>query len=520
MAIFEPLADISGGHRKLKLTNPATLEPIGELICQNKAEVEAAVAKARKAQPAWGALSIAERVQYLLRLRDEILNAQDDIIKIVIKETGKPVQDALTFEVFAVCDFISYWCTQAPKTLCDETLKPGGLIGLMKRVKLVYKPLGVVGVIAPWNGPFVLTANPCVQAMLAGNAVVAKGSEVTPESSKILETLCKRAGIPDGVCQVLLGDGQTGADLINGGVNKVSFTGSVATGKKVAAACSQNLVPFTLELGGKDAMIVCADANLDQAAHGAVWGGCVNTGHFCCGVERIYVEAPVYDEFVKKVTELAKAVRQGQKHGAEEDLGAVFWDRQMTIMENHVEDAKKRGAKILAGGRRNPNEKGLYYEATVMVDVQEDWPVMRDETFGPILPIVKVKDIEEAIAKANDSPYGLHGSVWTKDKDKAFAIAKRIETGSMAINDIHMMYGVAVAPFGGVKESGVGSVNGQYGLRGYAHPMPIVYGRGIMFNNYQGASNGYPHDQKKLDQMKWIMNFMWKNPIGRFCFWP
>lgn len=520
MAILELINEGAAAPRKFRLLNPATLEPIGDIACQTTAEVTAAVTRARKSQATWGALSIAERVSYMLRLRDEILKAQDEIVTTVIKETGKPLQDALTFEVFAVCDFISYWCTQAPLTLCEETLKPGGLVGLMKRVKLIYKPLGVIGVIAPWNGPFVLTANPCVQAMLAGNTVVAKGSEITPFSSKLLETLCQRAGFPEGVCQILIGDGQTGADLVNSEINKISFTGSVATGKKVAAACAQKLIPYTLELGGKDAMIVCADADLDAAAHGAVWGGCVNTGHFCCGVERIYVEAPVYDAFVQKVTALAKAIRQGQQHGVNEDLGAVFWDRQLDIMEKHVEDAKKRGAKILAGGRRHPESKGLYYEATVMVDVQEDWPVMRDETFGPILPIVKVKDIDEAITKANDSPYGLHGSVWTKDRDKAFAIAKRVETGSMAINDIHMMYGVAVAPFGGVKESGVGSVNGQYGLRGYTHPMPIVYGRGPMFNAYQGAQNGYPHDQKKLDQMKTIMNFMWKNPIGRFFFGP
>jgi len=520
MAILEVINPNSTGSRQFRLVNPATLETLGDISCQTIVEVTAALARARKVQPAWGARPLSERIALMLRLREEILKAQDEVVATVIRETGKPLQDALTFEVFAVCDFISYWCTQAPKTLCDETLKPGGLIGLMKRVKLVYKPLGVVGVIAPWNGPFVLTANPCIEALLVGNTVVAKGSEITPFSSKLFETLCLRAGFPEGVIQVLIGDGMTGADLVNGDVNKISFTGSVNTGKKVAVACAQKLIPCTLELGGKDAMIVCADADLDSAAHGAVWGGCVNTGHFCCGVERIFVEASVYDDFVKKVTALAKAIRQGQKHGANEDLGSVFWDRQMTIMENHVEDAKKRGAKILAGGHRNPDEKGLYYEATVMVDVQEDWPVMRDETFGPILPIVKVKDIDEAIAKANDSPYGLHGSVWTKDKEKAFAIAKRVETGSMAINDIHMMYGVAVAPFGGVKESGVGTVNGRYGLRGYAHAMPIVYGMGPMFNAYQGAANGYPHEQKKLDQMKTIMNFMWRNPVGRFFFGP
>ncbi len=514
MAIFEPLADISGGRRKLKLTNPATLEEIGELECQTKAEVDAAVAKARAAQPAWAALSLDERINYMLKLRDEMLKASDEITETVIRETGKPPQDALTFEVYASCDFLSYWCKQAKKTLKDEKLKPGGLLGLMKKVVMTYKPLGVVGVIAPWNGPFVLTANPSIQAMLAGNTVVCKGSEVTPYSSKMFETLCQRAGLPDGVCQVLMGDGETGSYLTSSGVNKVSFTGSVATGKKIAAACSETLTPFTLELGGKDAMIVCADANVDDAVHGAVWGGCVNTGHFCCGVERIYVEAPIYDEFVKKAAEMAKSLRQGQSHGVEEDVGAVFWDRQMSIMESHVEDAKAKGATIHTGGQRNPNEKGLYFEPTVMTDVEEDWDVMQLETFGPILPIIKVNDVEEAIAKANDSNYGLHGSVWTKDKEKGLAIAKRIETGSMAVNDIGMMYGVACAPFGGVKESGMGSVNGQYALRGYTHPMPIVMGA------YRGQDSGYPHDQKKLDQMNWIMNFMWKNPIGRFFFGP
>ncbi len=512
MAIFERIAETADGHRRLQLTSPATLEPIGELICASEADVQAAVAKARKAQPAWGAKSIEERVQHLLKLREVILAEQDRIVETVIRETGKPMQDALTFEVYAVCDFISYWCKQARKTLKDEVMRAPGLMSLMKKVYLTYKPLGVIGVITPWNGPFVLTANPGVQAILAGNSVVIKGSEVTPYSAKLFEELCLQAGIPEGVVQVLNGDGQTGSDLTRADVNKISFTGSVATGKKIAAVCAERLIPVTLELGGKDAMIVCADADLDAAVHGAVWGGCVNTGHFCCGIERIYVEAPVYDEFVRRATEMAKAIRQGQKHGVNEDLGAVFWDRQLAIMEAHVKDAVDRGAKILAGGRRNPDLKGLYYEATIMVDVKEDFDVMTQETFGPILPIVKFNTIDEAIEKANNSVYGLHGSVWTKDVEKGIAIAKRVETGSMAVNDIGMMYGVANAPFGGVKESGVGSVNGQNGLRGYSHCMPIVVGR------YGGADTGYPHDQKKFDQMKWIMNFMWKNPVGRFLF--
>ncbi len=512
MAIFERIEETAEGRRRLLLKSPVTLEPIGELVCASEADVNAAVAKARQAQKAWGAKSIDERVQYLLKLREVILAEQDRVVETVIRETGKPMQDALTFEVYAVCDFISYWCKQAKKTLQDEVIRAPGIMSLMKKVHLTYRPMGVIGVITPWNGPFVLTANPGVQAILAGNSVVIKGSEVTPYSAKLFEELCLKAGIPEGVVQVLNGDGQTGADLTRADVNKISFTGSVATGKKIAAVCADRLLPYTLELGGKDAMIVLADADLDAAVHGAVWGGCVNTGHFCCGIERIYVQAPIYDEFVRRATAMAKAIRQGQQHGVNEDLGAVFWDRQLAIMEAHVEDAKKRGAKILAGGRRNPELKGLYYEATVMVDVKEDFDVMTQETFGPILPIVKFDTIDEAVEKANNSVYGLHGSVWTKDVKKGIEIAKRIETGSMAVNDIGMMYGVACAPFGGVKESGVGSVNGQNGLRGYSHVMPIVVGR------YGGADTGYPHDEKKFNQMKTIMNFMWKNPIGRFLF--
>lgn len=515
MAIVKYLEIQEGARQKLALTNPATLEPLYEIECQNKEDVDAVIAKARAAQPAWAALSIEQRCEYMFKLRDVILDKQEELVKVVIGETGKPMQDALTFEVWAVCAFISYWCQQAPKTLSDEVSRPPGLMGLMKKVHTSYKPLGVVGVIAPWNGPFVLTANPCIQAMLAGNAIVAKGSEMTPFSSKILEDFCKEAGFPDGVCNVLMGDGMTGGALTSSAnVDKISFTGSVATGKKVAMACIEHLTPYSLELGGKDAMIVCADANIDEAAHGAVWGSCVNTGHFCCGTERIYVEAPVYDEFVAKVTDIVKAMRQGQKHGVNEDIGSVFWDKQMSIIESHVEDAKKRGGKVLAGGQRNPEEKGLYFEPTVMVDVDEESDLIQLETFGPIMPIAKVADVEDAIAKANNSSYGLHGSVWTKDKNKGIEIAKRVETGSMAVNDIGMMYGVANAPFGGVKESGVGSVNGANGLRAYAHGMPIIVGR------YGGSDSGYPHDQKKFDQMKKLMNFIWRNPMGKAMFGP
>ncbi len=495
----------------LSLANPADQSALYDIRCQTKEEVDATIAKSRAAQPAWAALSIKTRVNYLLKLRDVIIDRQDYILDVVIKETGKSKQDALTFEVYAVAAFISYWCKQAPKTLKEETMRASGIMGLMKKVHTVYKPVGVVGVIAPWNGPFVLTANPCIQALLAGNTVVAKGSEITPFCSKILEELCLEAGMPEGVCQVLIGDGATGGALTSGKVDKVSFTGSVNTGKKVALSCIENLTPYSLELGGKDAMIVCNDAKLEDAVHGAVWGSCVNTGHFCCGIERIYVEEGIYDAFVTEVVKMVNDLRQGQQHGVDEDIGAVFGEQQMAIIEAHVKDSIEKGGKVLAGGERIAG-KGLYYPATVVIDTDESSSLMTEETFGPVMPIVKVKNIEEAIQKANDSQYGLHGSVWTKNTTKGLEIAKRIETGSMAVNDIGMMYGVANASFGGVKESGVGSVNGKNGLRGFTHAMPIIVGR------YTGRDCGYPHDEKKFVQMQKLMNFMWKNPIGKFLF--
>ena len=511
MAIFERIAESNTGQRRIALTNPANMEPLGEITCASKDGVDAAVAKARAAQPAWAALSVEQRITHILKLRETILDNKESIIETVVRETGKPLQDALTFEVYAICDFITYFTRQAKKILQEKTSPIHGVLRFTKKLRIHYKPLGVVGVISPWNGPFVLTANPCVQAMLTGNTVVAKGSEVTPYCAKIFEDLCIKAGLPEGVCQVLMGDGETGSHLTAADIDKISFTGSVATGKRVAIACIEKLIPYSLELGGKDAMIVCADANLEEAAHAAVWGSCVNTGHFCCGTERIYVEESAYDEFLKRVVDIASVLRQGQQHGVDEDLGAVFWDRQMAIIESHVEDAKQRGAKVHCGGQRL-NKKGLYYPATVLTDVSDDWDLMQQETFGPIIPVVKVTSIDEALEKSNGTSYGLHGSVWSKDEKKAIEIAKRMDTGSVAVNDIGVMYGVPTAPFGGVKESGSGSIHGERGLHNYCHTQPIISGK------YGGSRIGYPYSQKTYRQLEKFLNFMYKNPIGRMFF--
>ena len=511
MAILEPVELSHGGKRRYRVINPATLGYLYDIECEDQEGVHATVARARQAQLQWAALPVSERIAHIKRLRTVILDRQDDIINTVIRESGKAPQDALQAEIYNTVSQIGYWCTRARKTLAPHTLKAPGVLRFLKKVRIVYKPLGVVGIISPWNAPFCLTANYTIQALLAGNAVVAKGSEITPHSAHILEKLCLEAGLPEGLVTVLIGDGETGAALCNAAIDKLSFTGSVSTGKKVAMACVNKLIPFTLELGGNDAMIVCSDADIDDAAHAAVWGSCLNSGHVCVATERIYVEAPVYAELVEKVTTLAAGLKQGQEHGAEESVGAVFWNRQMEIIEGHVTQAISRGARMLTGGR-DTERNGLYYKPTVIVDADEDSDLVKKETFGPIITVIKVDSVEEAIRRANNAPYGLHGSVWTADERRGIAIAERIESGAIAINDLGIVAGIPSAPFAGIKESGFGSVNGEDALRAYTQPMPIILGK------YRGRDGGFPYNKKKIDQMKSLMKFMWQGRVGRLLF--
>jgi succinate-semialdehyde dehydrogenase/glutarate-semialdehyde dehydrogenase len=494
----------------LRLRSPVTLEPIGEIECANSQDVELAIERARKAQPDWANLSFDERSRYMGKVSRLLLEQQEEVVELVIRETGKARAEAVSMEIFGSLDALAYYPKNTKKFLKTRSKRIHGVLGFGKRLRIVYKPRGVVGIITPWNGPFILAMNQAVQALMAGNAVIVKGSEVTPLSTKRVERFFEEAGLPDGLLQVLIGDGETGAALVEGGVDKISFTGSVATGRKVAEACGRQLIPCTLELGGKDAMIVCADADLDRAASGALIGSCMNTGQYCCGTERIYVVEEVYDEFVNKVVERAAKLRQGDS--GEFDVGAIFWDKQLEIIERHVEDAVEKGATVLVGGRRNPDLDGLYYEPTVLTDVNHDMDVMVHETFGPVVSIMKVPDEEEALRRANESDYGLNGNVWTRDKEKGFAIASRMETGAVCVNDMAMTYGAPEAPFGGRKSSGVGQVNGEVGVRGYCHAMPIIIER---FGGKELAA-GYPYSHKKVEGMQKFMKFFFGTPLARW----
>lgn len=514
MAIYQTIDRLDQGRRVLELKSPVTLQSIGEIVCANKQDVEDALAKAEQVQPAWGAKTVKQRVEAVRKLLPVLLDNAEAIVDTVVKETGKARTDALLMEIYASCDSVSYYCRRADKFLRPEKPRAHGFLGLSKKVELHFKPLGVVGIITPWNGPFILALNPTIQAILAGNAVLLKPSEVTPESGRWLETVCRLAGLPDGLVQVLVGDGETGAALVESRVEKIAFTGSVATGRRIAESCGRQLKPCTMELGGKDAMIVCADADIDGAVAGAIMGSCMNTGHYCCGTERIYVVETIYDTFLEKVIAGVKALRQGSELGFEEDVGAVFWDRQMTIIESQVDDAVAKGATVHVGGQRNPELGGLYYQPTVMTGLDHEMAIMRDENFGPIVCVVKVKNEEEAIALANDSIYGLHGNVWTKDKQKGIELAKRIDTGGVSVNDMAVGYGVHSAPFGGRKDSGVGQVNGKVGLRGYCYCQPVISDRGAG----KPSPTGFPRTIEQVETYHKVMKFLWTTRLGKL-FW-
>jgi succinate-semialdehyde dehydrogenase/glutarate-semialdehyde dehydrogenase len=496
MAIVKPLEATPDGRRQLQLLSPATLEPIGTIACMTPEDVRALVSRAREAQPAWAALSFEERGKYMLKALDILLARQDEFIEVIEREGPKPRLDIVQMDIFPVCDALGFYAKHAEGYLQTEKVELHGVLSMTKDLYITYKPLGVAAIISPWNGPFVLAIVPAIQALMAGNTVVVKPSSVTPMSGKLVEDLFTMAGVPDGVVGVVIGDSKSGQALLEADIDKVTFTGSVSVGQHVAKTCAERLIPCTLELGGKDAMVICADANLDNAAGGAVAGSFINTGQYCCGTERVYVVDSVADAFIEKVVERASRLRQAT--AGDFDVGALFTTEQLETVEQHVADAVAKGAKVLVGGRRNPDLKGLYFEPTVLVDVNHDMLIMTEETFGPIMPIMRVKDEDEAIRLANDSVYGLSSSVWTEDIDKGLKLASRVSSGSCNINDMAVTFGVCEAPFGGVRHSGIGRSNGEYGLKGYCNVHPVIVDK----TSGSVTADMYPTSLEKAQMMQ------------------
>jgi acyl-CoA reductase-like NAD-dependent aldehyde dehydrogenase len=471
-----PAAAAQDDSTGIPVENPATGQTIATVPTLSEADVRSLVARARAAQPAWEALGFEERGRVLLRMQKWVIDNAERIIETIVSETGKTYEDAQLAEIMYAGGAFGFWAREAEGFLADEKIKTANPIAKGKRLVVRYAPVGVVGVIGPWNFPLTNSFGDCIPALAAGNAVVLKPSEVTPLTSLLMAEGLRACGLPEDVFQVATGDGSTGAALIDE-VDFIMFTGSTRTGKKVMERAAKTLTPVGLELGGKDPMVVLADADVDRAANAAAYYGMNNGGQVCISVERVYVEEPIYDEFVAKVTERIRGLRQGHSTGpGTVDVGAVTFPPQLDVIDAHVRDAVDKGARVLTGGRQGPGP-GMFYEPTVLVDVDHSMTCMTEETFGPTLPIMKVSDAEEALRLANDSPYGLQASVWTKDLRRGEQLARRIEAGAVCVNDAQVNYTSLELPMGGWKSSGLGTRHGAGGIRKYTKQQTILVTR-------------------------------------------
>jgi acyl-CoA reductase-like NAD-dependent aldehyde dehydrogenase len=458
----------------ISVENPATGQQITTVPIFGSDQLDALAARGRGAQLGWQGVGFEGRARVLRRAQKWMLDNADRILDVVVSESGKTHEDAQLADLGYTVSALGFWAKEAPKYLADERVPSwNNPVAAGKKLVIRYAPIGLVGVIGPWNYPIANSFGDCVPALAAGNSVILKPSEVTPLSSLLMEEMLRECGAPEGVFQVATGDGSTGAALI-GKVDCVMFTGSAMTGKKVLTAAAAAMIPCYLELGGKDPMIVCADADVERAANAAAFYSMNNGGQVCISVERAYVEEAVYDRFVQAVTDNVRNLRQGAPAGAGTvDIGAVTFPPQLEIVDGHVRDAVAKGAKVLIGGHQGPGP-GRFYEPTVLVDVDHSMKIMRDETFGPTLPIMRIANAEEGIRLANDSSYGLQASVWTKDVDRGEELARRIEAGVVCVNDAQVNYTALNLPMGGWKASGLGTRHGAQGIRKYTKVQSLL----------------------------------------------
>jgi acyl-CoA reductase-like NAD-dependent aldehyde dehydrogenase len=460
----------------IRVENPATGETIATVPSLSSEEVAAAVARGREAQPGWERLGFEGRAKLLRRAQKWMTDHADRVIEVIVSETGKTREDAQAGELLYTAGAFGFWAKAAPEYLADERVRSSNPLVAGARLVVRYRPLGVVGVIGPWNYPLINSFGDCIPALAAGNATVLKPASATPLTSLLMVEMLRECGFPDNVFQVVTCSGATAGTLIDE-VDYVMFTGSTETGKRVMERAARTLTPVGLELGGKDPMIVLADANLERAANGAAFYSMQNGGQTCISVERVYVEAPVYDEFVAKVTEKVGKLRVGPPAGpGSVDVGAVTAPSQVEVIEDHVEDAVEKGATVAVGGHSR-RHGGRFFEPTVLTGVDHTMKAMTEETFGPTLPIMKVADADEAVRLANDSAYGLAASVWTKDLEKGERIARQVQAGAVCVNDAMLNYYALELPMGGWKASGLGSRHGANGIRKYCAQQSLLIKR-------------------------------------------
>lgn len=522
----QPAPQNVGGGRAVESRNPATGEVWRRFEPATTDQVAEAVARARRAQPGWAATALTERVRVLRRFHESLYRRREEVARVLTRENGKPLAEALGSEISIALDFADYYAKEAPRFLRSQWKMAGQIAMKRKRIRIEHEPQGVIGVVSPWNYPFMLSAGLIIPALVTGNTVLLKPSEFTPSSGALLEELFQAAGVPDDVFAVLQGDGTVGAALVNAGVNKVFFTGSVATGRKVAIACAQQLIPCSLELGGSDPAIVLADADVKYAASGIAWARFSNAGQTCVAPKRVYVEAPAYDAFVAALSETVRALRVGSGESGETEVTGVIRPSAQATLEAQRADAVQRGATVVAEALSPSGTGGSFVNPTVLTHVPADARVLREETFGPLLPVVKVRDAEEAITLANASEFGLSASVWTRDSARGAAIARRLEAGTVAVNDAIIVAGMTDVPHGGVKQSGHGRAHGRAGLEECVRSKTTVvdqftsWRQAWWFGYSSGSASGvdafvrFAHGRGVLERVRALPGFL------RFLFAP
>ena len=448
--------------------NPATGELVGEHPVHGEDAVNAAIDRARAASQWWGGLGFKERRVRLLNIKGALTRSLNRVATLIHQETGKTIEDA-QLEVITTIAHLDWAARKAEKVLGPRGVFPG-LLAINQKCVLEYQPLGVVGVIGPWNYPLFTPMGSIAYALAAGNAVVFKPSEYTPGVALLLAEIVGGVVPEQPVLQVVTGLAETGAALTRGNVDKVAFTGSARTARKVMAACAERLTPIVAECGGKDAFIVAADADVDRAAEAALWGAMSNAGQTCVGVERVYVVESVYETFVDKLAEQASALRPGEDRTA--SYGPITMPGQLDVIKRHIDEAVAQGGKAIVGGPSSVKEP--YVEPVILLDVPDDSPAVREETFGPTITVHRVKDVDEAVARANASAYGLAGAVFSSSRSTAMSAARRLRGGMTSINAVIAFATVPALPFGGVGDSGFGRIHGADGLREFARSKSIT----------------------------------------------
>ncbi len=460
-----PTSDVALQSARILNTNPATGDTLSEHPCASSEDVQDAVARARAAQARWAATPIRVRADIVLRFQRLLNLERQRIAATITSEAGKPLTEALLTEVMVVLDAARFCAANAFRVLRTEQVPHANPVLKTKRGYLVHEPLGVIGIISPWNYPFSIPATETLSALVLGNTVVLKPSELTPLSALAMRDLLHQAGVPRDVFQVVLGLGETGAALAASRIDKLIFTGSVATGKRVGQSAAARLLPVVLELGGKDPLLVLSDAPLDTASSAAVWGSLMNAGQTCLSVERCYVHSSLHDRFVAACAEKISRLTVGNGTDPRTEIGPLISPRQLEIVESQVNEAVAEGATLVCGGQRLPSLGPNFYAPTLLTGLTHQMRIMREETFGPVLCVMPFASDDQAVALANDSDFGLAASVFTADSARGEAIARRLQAGTVMANDVITCFAVAEAPHGGVKASGLGRTHGLYGMR-------------------------------------------------------